>query len=78
LNAAIPERQPKLHAPDPKFNRQIGEFANKPYSVDGHLLSEPEHKEHLRKVLPQPQDLETIKAATTNSDWVVASQESAH
>ena len=78
LNTLIPADQPKLQAPDPKFNRQIGEFASKPYSVDGRLLSGPEYKEHLKNVLPQPEDLETIRVATTNSDWVVASQESVH
>ena len=52
LNSLIPEGKLKLRAPDPKFNRQIGDYAGKPYGVDGNLLSEKEYQEHLKKVLP--------------------------
>jgi len=78
LNRQIPAEKEKLRAPDPKFNRQIGEFAGKTYSVDGRLLSEAEHKKHLTTVLPQPADLERLKVITKDHDWIIGSQETVH
>jgi benzoyl-CoA 2,3-epoxidase subunit B len=78
LNHLIPSNQPKLYAPDPKFNRQIGEFAGKMYSVAGQPLPETEYQEHLKMVLPQAEDSERIKIVTKNNDWVLASQETVH
>jgi benzoyl-CoA 2,3-dioxygenase component B len=75
LNRQIPEGEKKLRAPDPRFNRQIGAFAGKTYSVDGRLLSEAEYREHLREALPQPEDLERLKAITKTDDWVMTSAE---
>jgi hypothetical protein len=71
LNQQISAGQPKLRAPDPKFNRQIGAFSGKTYSVDGQLLSPTEYGEHLKNVLPQPADLEKLRALTKENDWVV-------
>jgi len=62
--------QPRLRAPDPKFNRQIGEFAGKTYSTDGDLLSAGEYQDHINRVLPQPDDLERLRACTKDGDWV--------
>jgi benzoyl-CoA 2,3-dioxygenase component B len=70
LNQQIATDQPKLRAPDPKFNRQIGQFAGKTFSIEGDLLSEAEYHEHLKQVLPQPQDLERLVAITHGGDWV--------
>jgi len=78
LNRLIPSGQPKLYVPHAKFNRQIGEFAGKRYSVDGEPLSENVYQEHLKTVLPQAEDLQRIKIITKHNDWVVASQETVH
>jgi benzoyl-CoA 2,3-epoxidase subunit B len=78
LNQLIPSDVPKLRAPDPKFNRRIGEFAGQTYSVEGRLLSEAEYREHLKQVLPQARDLENLKAITKTHDWVSAAQVSVH
>jgi hypothetical protein len=78
LNRLIPTGKQKLRAPDPRFQRQFGEYAGKAYSVDGRLLSEAEHKDHLLKVLPQSEDLVRLKAITKSNDWVLTSNETVH
>lgn len=78
LNQQIPAGQPKLRAPDPKFNRQIGAYSGKTYSVEGQMLTPSEYQEHLKSVLPQPADLEKLTALTKESHWVVTPQDSAH
>lgn len=70
LNQQIAADQPKLRGPDPKFNRQIGQFAGKPFSIEGDLLSEADYQKHLKQVLPQPQDLERLVGITHGGDWV--------
>ncbi|HWO42118.1 MAG TPA: Phenylacetic acid catabolic protein [Candidatus Eisenbacteria bacterium] len=72
LNALIPEGQPKLRAPDPKFNRQIGDYAGKTYSVEGDLLSEAEYRDHLKQVLPGPGDAEVLAAIFKDKNWMTA------
>lgn len=70
LNALIPRDKPKLRAPDPKFNRRIGDHAGKTYSVEGNLLSDAEHREHLEKVLPGPSDLRVLEPIFKNKNWM--------
>jgi benzoyl-CoA 2,3-dioxygenase component B len=70
LNQQIAADQPRLRAPDPKFNRQIGQFAGKTFSIEGDLLSEAEYREHLKTVLPQPQDLGILVGITRGGDWL--------
>jgi benzoyl-CoA 2,3-dioxygenase component B len=72
LNALIPEDAPKLHAPDPKFNRKIGDYAGKTYSVDGNLLSQVEYKAHLEQVLPGPADATALAAIFKDKNWMAA------
>ncbi len=76
LNQQIAPGQPKLRAPDPKFNRQIGTFSGKTYSVDGRLLSDSEYGEHLKSVLPQSEDLERLKGLAKDKDWLASTQPS--
>lgn len=78
LNRQLSAGKERLRPPDPKFNRQFGEFAGKTYSVDGRLLTEAEYKEHLTEALPQQQDLDRLKAITKTNDWVFTPQESMH
>jgi benzoyl-CoA 2,3-epoxidase subunit B len=70
LNQQITAGQPRLRAPDPKFNRQIGEFVGKTYSADGDPLSAGEYQNYINRVLPQPHDLERLRACTQDGDWV--------
>jgi benzoyl-CoA 2,3-dioxygenase component B len=60
INKNVPSGHQQLYVPDVKFNRFIGEYAKKPYSVTGELLSESAYSEHLKEMLPQPEDVETV------------------
>jgi benzoyl-CoA 2,3-dioxygenase component B len=72
LNALVPEGQPKLRAPDMKFNRQIGDYAGKLYSVEGAPLTEAEYSEHLAKVLPGPEEKKTLEPIFKSGNWMAA------
>lgn len=74
LNALVPQGQPKLYAPDLKFNRSIGEHIGKPYSVTGELLSADAHKKHLAEVLPTAEDEKLLAEIISRKDWVAQSQ----
>lgn len=70
LNQLVPDGQPKLYAPDLKFNRTIGEYLGKTYSVDGKLLSPDEYKKHISEVLPTPEDERILNNIMKDKDWV--------
>ena len=70
LNRHLPDEQPKLRLPDPKFRRRIGEEARQPYAVDGTLLSAEAYEKHLQEVLPTPEDLNRLDALFTAQDWI--------
>jgi benzoyl-CoA 2,3-dioxygenase component B len=72
LNRLIPEGKPKLRAPEPKFNRQIGDHAGKMYSVQGNPLSETEYKEHRAKVLPSSEDAKVLESIFKAGNWMAA------
>jgi benzoyl-CoA 2,3-epoxidase subunit B len=70
LNQLIPADQPKLYAPDLKFNRSIGEYVGKTYSVTGQLLSADGYAKHLAEVLPTEADEKTLAEIIKGKDWV--------
>jgi benzoyl-CoA 2,3-dioxygenase component B len=71
LNQFVPADQPKLYAPDLKFNRSIGELAGKTYSVTGELLSPEQYQKHLIEVLPGPEDERVLTEVFKQKDWVL-------
>jgi benzoyl-CoA 2,3-dioxygenase component B len=74
LNQLIPEGQPKLYAPDLKFNRSIGEHAGKAYGVTGELLAPQAYDKHLSEVLPTPEDEKILSEIINGKDWVAQVQ----
>ena len=74
LNQLVAADQPKLYAPDLKFNRSIGEYVGKPYSVTGELLSPEQHKKHLAEVLPTPEDEQALAKIIEGKDWMTQLQ----
>ncbi len=72
LNALIPEGQPKLRAPDMKFNRMIGEYAGRTYSVEGNPLSDSAYKNHLADVLPGPEEAKALEPIFKSGHWMTA------
>jgi len=74
LNQLIPADQPKLYAPDLKFNRSIGEYVGKMYSVTGESLTLEEYQKHLSDALPTPEDERILAEIIKGKDWVTQSQ----
>ena len=74
LNQLIPADQPKLYAPDLKFNRSIGEYVGKTYSVTGEQLSGEAHAKHLAEVLPTESDEKILAEIIKGKDWVAQIQ----
>lgn len=70
LNRLIPEGKTKLCAPDMKFNREIGDYAGKNFSVTGEPLSEAEFAEHLKNVLPGPEDMRILEPIFKAGHWM--------
>lgn len=69
LNRHIPEDQPKLHLPDLKFRRRIGQYAHAPYAVDGTLLTQDAYARYLAQVLPTPDDLAVMDELFKDPNW---------
>jgi benzoyl-CoA 2,3-dioxygenase component B len=74
LNQLIPQEQPRLYAPDLKFNRSIGEYVGKLYGVNGELLSPDAYKKHVAETLPTPEDELVLKDIMKEKDWVTQMQ----
>jgi len=74
LNQLLPPGQPKLRAPDLKFNRAIGEYAGKRYSVTGEPLSAETYEKHLDEVLPTAEDERLLNDIMKEKDWVLQAQ----
>ena len=74
LNQLIPEGQPKLSAPDLKFNRSIGEHVGKTFSVTGELLSPEAYKKHLTEALPTAEDEQLLNDIMKGKEWVAQIQ----
>jgi benzoyl-CoA 2,3-dioxygenase component B len=71
LNQFIPADQPKLYAPDLRFNRSIGDFVGKTYSVTGELLPPEQYQKHLAEALPGPEDERVLNEIFKEKDWVL-------
>ena len=74
LNQLIPADQPKLYAPDLKFNRSIGEYVGKTYSVTGEALTPEEYQKHLSDALPTTEDERILAEIIQGKDWVTQLQ----
>jgi len=70
LNSLLPGGGAKLRAPSIKFNRKIGDYAERTFSVDGEPLSAAEYQAHLKRVLPGPADFEKLRAIFADADWL--------
>ena len=77
LNRLIPEGKTKLRAPDMKFNREIGDYAGKHFSVTGEPLSEAQFAKHLEQVLPGPEDRKILEPIFKAGNWMMADAKAA-
>lgn len=70
LNQLIAEDSPKLYVPDVKFNRKIGEYADKNFAVDGRWLSAEEYPRYLQELLPGPEDRQMLDKIFQEGNWI--------
>jgi len=77
LNQLIQEHHVKLYAPDIKFNRQIGEVADRRFDVHGNRLTVEEHRQHLEETLPGTEDAQTLQSIFREASWITEVREEA-
>jgi benzoyl-CoA 2,3-dioxygenase component B len=70
LNKYIPFGQPKLFAPDIKFNRNIGKYKGQTYSITGELLNIDEYQKHISNVLPNKEDVKILESIFKEKNWI--------
>ena len=57
FNSVLSWGQPKLYAPNIKFNRNIGRWAGQKFHAEsGEPLDEPGYEQHLKEYLPSAED----------------------
>lgn len=77
FNQLIPPNHAKLYPPDLKFNRRIGEYADKTFGVNGKRLDSEKYRRHLEEVLPGAEDQETLQDIFREGNWITAIKEAA-
>jgi len=66
----MPAGSTALTAPDLKFHRAIGEFADATYSVTGELLTPEEYAKHAAEVLPSEDEKKFIADLMREPGWI--------
>ena len=69
VNAVNPS-ETKLYAPDNRFNRHIGAYAQQHYTVDGRELTQQEWEAYAPSVLPTPQDDAVLQEYFKDPSWI--------
>ena len=72
ISKARKEGEPELYIPSDKFNRGIGKYAGKNYTVEGEFFegSEEEYQAYLDSVLPTDEDEDTLVNVYMKEDWI--------
>ncbi|MBI2266653.1 MAG: phenylacetate-CoA oxygenase subunit PaaI [Armatimonadetes bacterium] len=70
LNQGLRPDSPKLVCPDIRFNRSIGEHANRHYALDGTPLGREEYDSYLKSVLPSEGDERRLQAILREGAWI--------
>ncbi|MGZ3547962.1 MAG: Phenylacetic acid catabolic protein [Vulcanimicrobiaceae bacterium] len=67
---AVNASETKIFMPDIKFNRHIGEYAGKHFSVDGRELTQAQWKAYAPAVLPTQEDDALLKDYFKDPAWI--------
>ena len=72
ISAARKEGEPELFIPSDKFNRGIGNYAGKNYTIKGEKFegSDEEYKEYLVSVLPTEEDEHKLMNDYMKKEWI--------
>jgi benzoyl-CoA 2,3-dioxygenase component B len=73
FNSVLKPGQPKLYAPDIKFNRAIGRWAGQKFHAQtGEPLGDREYEQHLKEYLPSAEDKKVLLEIIANEkSWIV-------
>jgi len=71
LNMFIPERERWLRMPDVRFNRKIGMYAHKMFTVAGEPIDDAaKYQAYLKTVLPQPEHYQVVHDVEKEPGWI--------
>jgi hypothetical protein len=70
ISRHLPAGTPPLTAPDLKFHRAIGEFADKTYSVTGEPLTAEEYEKHVAEALPSAEEKKFVAGLMREPGWI--------
>jgi benzoyl-CoA 2,3-dioxygenase component B len=71
LNRNIGPEQPKLFIPDEKFNRNIGDYAGKTYTVSGEPIEPEKYEAYKKEILPSKEDEQFIINLEKDKGWII-------
>lgn len=76
LNGALKPGEPKLYAPDIKFNRAIGRWSGQKFHAqNGELLDDRAYEQHLREYMPSTEDKKLLLDIIANEKKWIAPKE---
>jgi len=72
FNSALKPGQPKLYAPNIKFNRAIGKWAGQKFHAQtGEPLDDRAYDQHLKDYMPSPEDKKLLLDIINNEKkWI--------
>ena len=72
ISSARKEGEPELFIPSDKFNRGIGNYAGKNYTIHGEKFegTDDEYQEYLVSVLPTQEDEDKLMNDYMKQDWI--------
>ena len=72
FNSALRPGEPKLYAPDIKFNRAIGKWAGQKFHAQtGELLDDRAYEEHVKDYMPSAEDKKLLLDIINNEKkWI--------
>jgi hypothetical protein len=72
FNGSLKPGQPKLYAPDIKFNREIGRWKGQKFHAQtGEALGDRSYEEHVKEVMPSTEDKKLLLEIIGNEKkWI--------
>src|ERR1700693_883900 len=78
FNSVLTAGQPKLYAPDIKFNRNIGRWAGQKFhALTGEAVDDANYEEHLKEYMPSPEDKKLLLDIISSEKKWIAPKEGA-
>ncbi|MFN0151326.1 MAG: Phenylacetic acid catabolic protein [bacterium] len=71
LNKHVREEDERLYMPDVKFNRSIGQYAGKCFTVTGQEMDAAKYDEYVKEVLPTDEDRADVHRILKDKNWIL-------